>query len=69
MTGARNDSDGRKNNRPPPAPRAISDEGLAALESMRALKVPQTKIAEHLGVDVRTVADAWHKRRAYKELK
>ena len=58
-------TDNRKYNRPPPHQRALSDEALEAMRSMRALGVPQTKIAEHLGVDIRTLAAAIHKRGAY----
>ena len=52
---------------PPPAPRALNDEALAAVASMRKLGVPQTKIAEHLGVDIRTLSAAIHKRGAYAQ--
>lgn len=60
-------TDGRKNNRFAPPARALDATALEALHSMLALGVTQRKIAMHLGVHWRTIANAVHKRGAYAQ--
>jgi hypothetical protein len=52
---------------PPPHPKALDAEGIAAVDSMMRLGVTQRRIADHLGVHWRTVSNVVHRRGAYAE--
>jgi len=59
---------GRVNNRPPVPERALGPDGVAAVDSMVALGVPNRKIAVHLGVHWQTVAKVVHRKGAYESI-
>lgn len=50
----------------PPVPsRAVSDEGVKAVDQMIRLEVPQRAVARQLGIHWRTVSNIWHRKGAY----
>ena len=54
---------------PPVPPKALDNDGIAAVDAMRKLGVTQRRIADHMGVHWRTVANVVHRQGAYKETK
>lgn len=50
---------------PPPAPKALDAEGIAAVDAMLKLGVTQRRIADNLGVHWRTVHNVVHRKGAY----
>ena len=53
---------------PPVPPRAVDAEGIAAIDAMMKLGVTQRKIAQHIGVHWRTVANIVNRKGAYAEV-
>ena len=51
---------------PPVPPRAVSDEGVKAVDQMVTLGVPQRAVARQLDIHWRTVSNIHHRRGAYK---
>ena len=51
--------------KPPVPPRAVDAEGIAAIDAMMKLGVTQRKIAQHIGVHWRTVANIVNRKGAY----
>jgi hypothetical protein len=58
-------TDGRKNNRPTPAPRRLTDECVWAIDEMIALTMQRKEIARRLEIDRRTLYAAEKRQGAY----
>lgn len=56
------------NGPPPPAPRALSDECVWSVDEMIGMTMQRKEIARRLGVDLRTLRAAEHRRGAYKDV-
>ena len=54
--------------KPPIPPRAADAEDIAAVDAMMKLGVTQRKIAQHIGVHWRTVANIVNRKGAYAEV-
>ncbi len=62
-------TDGRKNNRPPPGERALSDEAVAAVDHLvHELGARQWKVAMRIGCSHVTVGNAINRRGAYAKV-
>lgn len=55
--------------KPPVPPRAADDEQVKAIDGLVKLGVTQRRVAEHLGIHWRTVANIVHRRGAYVGIK
>ena len=58
-------TDGRKNNRPAPPPRKLTDECVWAIDEMVAMTMTAKAIAKRIGVHHRTVHYAVNRKGAY----
>jgi len=53
---------------PPVPPRALSDEEVAIVDGMIKIGILQTRIAEHLGKNPRTIMAAVNRKGAYARI-
>lgn len=61
-------TDGRKNNRPTPPPRKLSEECVWAIDAMVAMTMQRKEIARRIGVHHRTLYAAVNRKGAYADV-